>query len=173
MQFNFYLSNICISMFSHFSTAHFLFNMVALWSFGGVLHQHLGREYFLAFYLTSGLSAGLVSHLYNSALRNTVMSLGASGALFGLVGLVYDRFPNAELAFFFLFPFQAKQLIPAIAAFDTVGLFGVWRNFLRLDHAAHLGGLVFGYILSRAMHDISIRRKALALRQQTIGKLNK
>jgi len=88
------------SMFSHYNSAHFLFNMFALWSFGGVLHQHLGREYFLAFYLTTGCSASLVSHLFNTAIRSPVYSLGASGALFGLVGLVYDRFPEASLAFF-------------------------------------------------------------------------
>jgi len=59
----------------------------------------------------------------------------------------------------FLIPFKANQLIPAIAAFDLIGLFGVWRNFLRLDHAAHLGGLFLGYFLSQAMRDYSLRRK--------------
>jgi len=142
------------SMFSHQSGAHFLFNMVALWSFGNPIHNVLGRENFLAFYLTSGVSASMTSHLFWALSRQAgVVSLGASGALFGLIGLVYERFPDASLALFFLFPFSAKSLIPCVAAFDFIGLTGVWTRVLgfALDHAAHLGGLWTGIVLSRTI----------------------
>jgi len=141
------------SMFSHQSGFHFLFNMIALWSFGGAIHQYLGRENFLAFYLTSGVTASLSSHIFHTVTKQYVHSLGASGALFGLVGLVYTLFPTANLYLFFLISVQAKTIIPIVAAFDVIGLTHLWTRLFgfRLDHAAHLGGLLSGLLFSETI----------------------
>uniref|UniRef100_A0A6B2LDP4 Peptidase S54 rhomboid domain-containing protein n=1 Tax=Arcella intermedia TaxID=1963864 RepID=A0A6B2LDP4_9EUKA len=136
------------STFSHNNGPHFLFNMVALWSFGRHIHHYLGQEYFTAFYLTSGAFSALCSHLFYGLTRQPVASLGASGALFGLVGLVYGLFPNAQINLFFVLPFAAKTIIPGVATFDLIGLFGAWLRWFRLDHAAHLGGLLLGVLFS-------------------------
>jgi len=138
------------STISHQSGVHFLVNMIAMWSFGGPIHQYLGREQFLAFYVTSGVTAGLTSHLWFSLTKQFSGSLGASGAVLGLVGMFSYLVPEATLLLFFVLPLQAKILTPAIAVFDTIGLSGIWTRIFgfRLDHAAHLGGLACGVALA-------------------------
>ena len=71
--------------------------------------------------------------------------MGASGALFALIGIYGTLFPENELAIIFLpmFPFRADTGIKGLACLDVVGLILKWRV---LDHAAHLGGLLFGII---------------------------
>jgi len=157
------VSTLLTSVFSHQSGAHFLFNMVALWSFGCPLYHYLGREYFFAFYLTSGVTASLGSHLFHAALKSPSLSLGASGALFGLLGIVYEQFPDTTLGLFFVIPVTTKTLIPAVAAFDVLGLTGLWHLFMRfkLDHAAHLSGLLAGIIFSKTMLQHQNRKKIL------------
>lgn len=69
--------------------------------------------------------------------------MGASGALFGLVGIYGTLYPENRLAIIFapFIQFTAEQGIIGLALFDTLGIFLRWAN---LDHAAHLGGLLFG-----------------------------
>lgn len=131
------------STFSHRAPLHFGFNMLALWSFGQLLHDRFGREHFLAFYLTSGLAASMGSHAYKLWRSDYASSLGASGALFGVAGAC-AHIPNIKISLIFL-PFQSFPLehaLPVIMAFDLYGLIRGWKTF---DHAAHLSGALFGY----------------------------
>ena len=74
---------------------------------------------------------------------SAVPSLGASGALFGVLGIYASLYPDSTLQVIFLpmFQFSADQCIKGLAAFDFAGL--IFRLGI-LDHAAHLGGLLFG-----------------------------
>lgn len=131
------------SVFSHQSTAHLAFNMLALWSFGGFLHQVMGREQFLAFYLSSGLCSSLGSHVYKAWRRDGEASLGASGAIFAVAGAC-AHFPHVNVSLIFL-PFHSfplEKALPCIMLFDLAGLVMRWKVF---DHAAHLSGALAGY----------------------------
>lgn len=100
------------SCFSHQELWHFGLNMVALWSFGGLVHDALGREQFLAFYLTTGMSASLVSHLLTLRFRpraDVLPSLGASGAIYGCLAATAVHHPKASVMLIF-FPFIPIQI---------------------------------------------------------------
>lgn len=131
------------SVFSHKSLMHLGFNMLALNSFGPFLHERMGREQFLAFYISAGMSSSMVSHLYKSLRWNFVPSLGASGAIFGLVGGC-AHYPELKVSLIFL-PIHSipiSQALPVMMGVDALGMALNWKMF---DHAAHLGGSLFGY----------------------------
>lgn len=137
---------ICMlgSIFSHKSLLHLGFNMIALNSFGSFLHEKMGREQFLAFYLSSGMSSSLLSHVYKSIRWNFTPSLGASGAIFGIVGGC-AHYPDLKVSLIFL-PIHSvpiSQALPAMMGVDALGMIFDWKIF---DHAAHLGGALFGYL---------------------------
>lgn len=93
------------SCFSHQDFFHFALNMVGLWSFGRVVHDTLGREQFLAMYLSAGIGANVVSHVSSLALRQSrplLPSLGASGAIYGLVASTAVLYPNSSISLIFL-----------------------------------------------------------------------
>lgn len=93
------------SCFSHQEFFHFALNMVGLWSFGRVVHDHLGREQFLAMYLGVGIGANMVSHVASLAVRHSrplLPSLGASGAIYGLVASTAVLYPNSSISLIFL-----------------------------------------------------------------------
>ena len=93
------------SCFSHQEFFHFALNMVGLWSFGRVVHDTLGREQFVAMYLSAGIGANVVSHACSLALRNSrplLPSLGASGAIYGLVASTAVLYPNSSISLIFL-----------------------------------------------------------------------
>lgn len=140
------------SIFSHKTPTHFAFNMLALWSFGTLLHDRLGREHFMAFYTTSGLCSSLGSHMFKLWRHDTARSLGASGALFGVAGAC-AHIPDVKVSLIFLpfHSFSLDKVLPAIMLFDLVGLVRGWQSF---DHAAHLSGAITGYLL----YDVSTRR---------------
>ena len=133
------------SLFSHASGSHLLFNSFALWTFGApIIDRYLGPEQFLALYLTGGVVASLASVLVQTARGRFHPSLGASGAIFSIVGLLAAVNPTAQVSLFFVFPMELQHGVAAAAAFDVFGLL-FWRAS-RLDHAAHLGGLCVGLV---------------------------
>ncbi|KAG0354393.1 Rho- GTP-binding protein RhoN [Podila minutissima] len=134
------------SMFSHQHFWHFGLNMFALHSFAVPLHDTMGMEQFLAFYITTGVSASLVSHLFTvSRLAWTQMipSLGASGALFGCVSSTAYMYPDASVYIIFL-PFLPIKIPVALGAMMGLDLVGIIKNWKMFDHYAHLAGSTFG-----------------------------
>lgn len=85
-------------------------------------------------------------------------SLGASGALLAVIGIFGSVLPDSKLQIIFLpmFTFSASSAIKAMAAFDAVGCLAGWRF---LDHAAHLGGLLFGVWYVRCTHILGQPRR--------------
>lgn len=132
-------------MFAHSPETifHILFNMYSLWMFGTILERVWGPKKFLIFYLSCGLAAGLAQMF----LVTNSYSVGASGAIMGLVGAFAYLFPNTK--FFILpipFPLKAKFLVLIMIAYDLFG--GFYPGGIdNVAHFAHLGGMVMGFIL--------------------------
>jgi rhomboid protease GluP len=116
---------------------HLLMNMYALWIVGPLAEALYGRALYLAIYLTAAVGASIASYLF---FPNT--SVGASGAIFGLFGLVFA-------ATFFHKPLlsaQARRISSQIGVLIVINLiigFGV-GGFIAIDNAAHVGGLLVG-----------------------------
>ncbi|CAO3587329.1 unnamed protein product [Absidia cylindrospora] len=134
------------SCFSHQEGLHLACNMVGLWSFGSLMHEYLGREQFLALYLSMGVGANMASHTMSLALRRLrplLPSLGASGAIYGLLsGIAYMK-PEASISLIFLpfYPIKLGYALPALMGFDVAGMLLRWKMF---DHYAHLAGASIG-----------------------------
>ncbi|XP_056139911.1 presenilins-associated rhomboid-like protein, mitochondrial isoform X1 [Lampris incognitus] len=137
-----------LSTFSHYSLFHMAANMYVLWSFSTSAVSMLGKEQFTAVYLSAGVVSTFVSYVCKVFSGRTGPSLGASGAIMTVLAAVCTKIPEAKLAIIFLpmYTFTAGNALKAIVALDSAGLLLGWRFF---DHAAHLGGALFGiwYIL--------------------------
>lgn len=128
--------------------SHIVFNMLFLWMFGGILEQTWGSRGFLKFYLICGLGAGLTVFFIGYVFYPTTATVGASGAIYGLVAAWAIAFPNRVIYIFGVFPIKSIYfaLFPiGYAVLDfLVGGSGI-------SHAAHLGGLVIGALLVTGM----------------------
>jgi len=132
---------------------HILFNMLALWMFGSDLERDWGTRRFLNYYFFCGVGAGLCD-LFARILWGNMNSatIGASGAIYGVLlafGLLY---PNRTVYFGLIFPIPARwfvAILGAIAFLSTLGASGS-----RVSHIAHLGGMVFGYFYLRYRPDV-------------------
>lgn len=125
--------------FLHGGIFHLIFNMYALYIIGTQIENFAGKWKFLAIYFCSMLTASLMSCVINP---NSV-SVGASGAIFGLLGaLVYFGYHYR----LYLGSVLRNQIIPLI-------LFNLLLGFMvsGIDNAAHLGGLIGGLLISMAL----------------------
>ncbi len=147
-----YLWTIFTSMFSHVFFWHIFANMITLSFIGGFVQRIIGPKRYLWFYLIAGLFAGLffvlLSVLFgNSELGMTlfgspeIFALGASGAVFGLAGLITILIPRMKVLAFFIIPMPMWM---AMVVF--LGLFWVLSAFagLPIGNSAHLGGFLIG-----------------------------
>jgi membrane associated rhomboid family serine protease len=135
-------------LFLHGGVFHILFNMLALWMFGVELERMWGTRFFTKFYFVSGVGAGLF-HIAASltpfgASAYVIPTVGASGAIYGVL-LAYARyFPNRPILLYFVFPIPAKYfvMIMGVIAFMAAGE----GSGSGVAHTAHLGGLVAAYL---------------------------
>ncbi|HVV46040.1 MAG TPA: rhomboid family intramembrane serine protease, partial [Bryobacteraceae bacterium] len=101
------------SMFLHGGWSHIIGNMLFLWAFGKSLEDAMGHSKFLAFYLICGVAAGVV-HVFLNA-YTTLPTVGASGAIAGVMGAYLVKFPRARIhTLVFLFFFVTMADIPAL-----------------------------------------------------------
>ncbi len=127
-------------MFMHANWSHILFNMFALWMFGYVLENYWGSRRFLFYYLFCGIGAGLCNLLVPS----WYLTVGASGAVYGILLAFGMMFPNERIYLYFLMPIKAKWFVIGYAAIE------LFEGFFHADgvaHFAHLGGMLFGLLL--------------------------
>ncbi|KAF9904044.1 Rho- GTP-binding protein RhoN [Linnemannia zychae] len=156
------------SMFSHQHFWHFGLNMFALHSFAVPLHDHMGMQQFLAFYITTGVTASLASHLFTVARvpwAKMIPSLGASGALFGCISSTAYMYPDASVYIIFL-PFLPIKIPVALGAMMGLDLVGILKNWKMFDHYAHLAGSTFGLAYMYAGKDLiwtPLQQKAIEL----------
>ena len=157
-------------MFMHGDLMHIFFNMFAVWMFGSKLEIVWGPKRFLFFYFITGLGAALMHQAWNgfgvyqamgtltpysSGMNLTTVVdqilytpvVGASGALFGVLGGFAMLFPNTELMLiFFPVPIKAKYFVAIYGAIE------LWTGIANnagdnMAHFAHLGGLIVGLLL--------------------------
>ena len=154
-------------MFMHGDIWHILFNMYSLFIFGCVLEHVWGGKKFLLFYLVTGIGAALihsgVMYLEAISLQNaleagniaanikltqlyTTPTVGASGAIYGLLLAYGMLFPNNVMQL--IFPpvaLKAKYFVLIFGALEL--LLGITNSGGSIAHFAHLGGMIFGYFL--------------------------
>jgi membrane associated rhomboid family serine protease len=153
-----HLVSLLTSMFLHGGWLHLLGNMLFLWVFGRNTEDLIGGGRFLIFYLLCGLVAGVVQVIANPYAR--VPTIGASGAIAGVMGAYLIKFPRSQIdTLVLLFVFFTRLAIPApfyllfwfamqfLNGFESIGE----RNYTGGGVAwfAHIGGFVAGMLLIR------------------------
>ena len=146
------------SMFMHGGIAHIFGNMLFLWIFGDNIEDRLGHIRYLIFYLVCGIIAGL-SHVFATALFASsaadllVPSLGASGAISGVLGAYILLFPTRRVTVII------SWFVTQVPAFIAIGLWFVFQLISGLGvlgsgsqaggvaYAAHIGGFISGLLL--------------------------
>jgi membrane associated rhomboid family serine protease len=135
-------------MFLHGGAWHLFFNMFALWMFGSEMEDFFGRKEFLFYYFMTGIGAGLILWILDLVTGQRSLTVGASGAVFGILlayGLVYARRQITLLIFFFLpVTMEARTFVIAFAVMEL--LLGISPDTTGVAHFAHLGGMLFGYL---------------------------
>ncbi len=160
---NFHWYQLATHMFLHGSEMHLFFNMFALWMFGRVIEQVLGKQRFLIFYLVCGIGAGIISQLVDQYIFGEIFlgaMVGASGAIYGLLVAFAVMFPNFKVMLIFLpVPIAAKFFVPALLLIDLTGGFtGISIFGQNIAHFAHIGGAIVGFILLQIFHRRAKRR---------------
>jgi membrane associated rhomboid family serine protease len=132
--------------FLHGSLTHIFFNMFALYLFGLPLEAGWGRSRFALYYLVCLVGAGLVQLVVASTSAEIYPTVGASGAVFGLLLAYGLRFPNNVIVLLIPpIPIKAKYFVILYGAAEL--LFGVTGMMPGVAHFAHLGGMLFGLVL--------------------------
>ncbi len=143
-RFAFYPWQIITYMFLHGGFAHIFFNMFALWMFGMELENLWGSKKFLIYYTICGIGAA-AANLFISPLFSTPgPTIGASGAIYGVLAAFGFIFPNRNIYIYFLIPIKAKYLVILYMALEVIYLASSSQS--GIAHAAHLGGAVVGFI---------------------------
>ncbi len=126
---------------------HILLNMLSLFMFGKTLEETWGTERFLRYYFACGVGAGLCVVLVGYLTGTEMMAtIGASGAIFGLLLAFGMLFPDATVLFSFLFPIKAKYMVMIVGAITFLSSLQVNSG---VSHIAHLGGMLVGFLLIR------------------------
>ena len=147
------------SQFLHGGLMHIGFNMLFLWTFGNNIEEDLGHLKFLMFYLICGILAGLTHWFFG--MESTVPTIGASGAIAGVMGAYIIKYPKAQIETLLPLGFFITTVrIPAVfflgfwflqQAISSVASLGMPEGMSGVAYWAHAGGFVFGAILAPVM----------------------
>jgi membrane associated rhomboid family serine protease len=131
---------------SNENLGHIFFNMFGLWMFGRDLERMMGPRRFLSYYMTCVIGAGIVQLIVAGFQGEAYPTLGASGGLFGILLAYGLAFPNRMVMLLFPpIPMRAKVFV---IVYGLLELFlGVSGYAPGIAHFAHLGGMLFGYLL--------------------------
>ncbi len=171
-----YIWQIFSYMFLHSTSGffHLFFNMYALLIFGVPIENEWGSKKFLIYYFICGAGAGVSIFLLNLATMNMgfyIPTIGASGAVFGLLLAFGILFPDAELLLFFVLPIKAKYLVILYGGIELyLEMFGGTSS---ISHIGHLGGLLTGIIFFVIMRKRNITFKTKILKANFNKKLTK
>ncbi len=125
-------------MFLHGDLFHLGFNMFTLWMFGRELEIIWGKREFIKFYLICGVGAGLFCWI--TGLNSTIPTIGASGAVLGILTAYGLTFPNRYLYIYLFIPIKAKYLALLFAILEFFQ--GLQYSSDGIAHFAHLGGII-------------------------------
>jgi rhomboid family protein len=137
-------------MFLHAGIFHILFNMLGLWMFGVELERTWGSRFFLRYYFVCGIGAAMTTVLLSflpgsfGAQLYYSLTIGASGAIYGILLAYALYFPNRPILLYFIFPIPAKYFVAIMGAISLLSsMSGPGGG---IAHTTHLGGLVAGYL---------------------------
>lgn len=137
-----FLWQLVTYIFLHGGISHILFNLLALWMFGGELESYWGSGKFLRYFFYCGIGAAICTVVFSP--HQLVPVIGASGAIYGILLAYGWLFPNRLIYIYFLIPIPAKYLVV---------LFGLIELYASIDgtgggvaHLTHLGGLLVGIL---------------------------
>ena len=140
-------------MFLHGSISHILFNMLSLWMFGVEMERMWGTRFFTRYYLVCGIGAAATTILmsfFPGSIGDQLYAsrtVGASGAIYGLLLAYALYFPDRQILMSFLFPVPAKYFVMIIGAIAFLSAAGSGGG--GVAHVAHLGGLLVGWLYLR------------------------
>lgn len=138
--------------FLHVNAMHLGLNMFSLWIFGKWVVQYYGHKYLVAFYILSGL----VGSVFSMFFLGDSLTVGASGAVFGLLGVLLANSVKKQ-RYGPDFALSSSNLLPVV----IISLAWGFLPFLNINNAAHVGGLItgfaFGYLID---HKITTNRKS-------------
>ena len=134
-------------MFLHGGFGHLFFNMFALWMFGRTLEYELGSRRFIIYYLVCGVGAALIQMLVAWLTGELgIVLIGASGAVMGVLLAFGVMHPNEVLIMFPIpVPVKAKWFVIGYAALEL--FYGATGRAAGIAHFAHVGGMLWGYLL--------------------------
>ncbi|MBO7168923.1 MAG: rhomboid family intramembrane serine protease [Rikenellaceae bacterium] len=133
-------------MFLHADFSHLFFNMFALWMFGRTLEYELSSKRFLTYYMACGIGAALIQLLVCWLEGSYVMTVGASGAVFGILLAFGMMHPNNIIMLMFPpIPIKAKWFVVIYGVIELLA--GVSGRMDNVAHFAHLGGMIWGFLL--------------------------
>ena len=152
------LLTLLTSMFLHAGWLHLIGNMLFLWVFGRNVEDLIGGPSFLAFYLLAGIAAGVVQVMVNAYSR--VPTIGASGAIAGVMGAYLIKFPRTRIVtLIFIFFFVTTAEIPAafiLLYWFAIQFFSGFGSLATTNYSgggvayfAHIGGFLVGMLLIR------------------------
>ena len=140
-------------LFLHAGFFHIIFNMLALWMFGVELERRWGTRFFLKYYFVTGIGAALTT-IALALLPGSVggalwysLTVGASGAIYGLLLAYALAFPDRPIYMYLLFPIPAKYFVMILGGIAFLS--SIAGNEGGVANAAHLGGLLFGFLYLR------------------------
>ena len=136
----FYPWQLITYMFMHGGFSHIAFNMLALWMFGVEIENYWGSNRFLTYYMITGIGAGLCQIF----LFPESSVVGASGAVYGVLLAFGMMFPDRIIFVSLIVPMKAKYFVLLYGAIELIS--GLTRSG-NIAHFAHLGGMLFGYLL--------------------------
>lgn len=134
--------------FLHGNLTHILFNMFGLWMFGRELERMMGQKRFLTYYFTCVVGAGIVQLIVAGSQGAIYPTIGASGGVFGILLAYGLTFPNRMVMLLFPpIPMKAKYFVLFYGLLELY--LGVSGGAPGVANFAHLGGMVFGFLLLR------------------------
>ncbi len=154
-------------MFLHGGVLHLAFNMFLLWMFGRELESLWGEKAFLRYYLICGVGAGVVTYFFT--LGSSVITIGASGAVFGVLVAYAVIYPEQliTLLLFFIIPItlKAKHLVMIFAGIELLHCISGTND--GVGHFAHVGGAAVGYLYLKmwrkaSFYDVGSRENLLS-----------
>jgi rhomboid protease GluP len=138
-------------MWMHGGLIHIGANMYCFWSFGRIAERIFGRKRYLATYIITGLVSSLVSVAWHPF----IVSIGASGAIFGVAGALFVPFYRKRLN---LPPPVMNSMLRNIGMFIVINLL-IGASLPFIDNSAHVGGLVAGLILGNVFVQMAAARE--------------
>lgn len=144
--------------FLHRDPLHFIFNALSLWMFGNTMERTWGTKRFLQFYFFCGMVAGVFGVIGGYLFKDPITpTIGASGAIFGLLVAFGVVFADQTIFFSFVFPMKAKYMVMIVGALQFLMSFTPSRT----AYIVHLGGMIAGgayMLLFRGMPRFDLSR---------------